>query len=248
MVRFVMPIPLPQLNSEPDAPFPPVHGALSEPDGLLAFGGDLSSTRLLNAYRSGIFPWFSEGQAILWWCPHSRCVFNTHSLHLSSRFRRSLRQCPWHVVADHDFGAVITACAHTPRRGQDGTWITPAMVEAYLALHRQGWAHSIEVRDGDTLVGGLYGVVIGRMFFAESMYSARSGASKLALAALAWRMAQWQWPLIDAQISNPHLLSLGAKTMARHEFIAEAARLTASPAAKSDFSTAFGMLPADTLA
>lgn len=243
-----MPIPLPQLDPEPDAPFPPAHCALRDPDGLLAFGGDLSSTRLLNAYRQGVFPWYSEGQPILWWSPQSRCVFDTRALHLASRFRRSLRQCPWQVVADHDFAAVITACAYTPRRGQDGTWITPAMVAAYLALHRQGWAHSIEVRDGSTLVGGVYGLVIGQMFFAESMYSARSGASKVALAALAQRMAQWQWPLIDAQIANPHLLSLGAKSVPRDVFIADVARLTALPPPIPDFSTAFATLPANALA
>lgn len=243
-----MRIPLPQLAPEADAPFPPGDEALDDPDGLLAFGGDLSQARLLNAYRNGVFPWFSEGQTILWWCPQPRCVFYTDAVRLSSRFRRSLRHCNWHVCADRDFAAVIEGCANTPRRGQDGTWITPAMNAAFRDLHRGGWAHSIEVRDGDTLIGGLYGVVIGQMFFAESMFSVQSGASKLALAALAYRLSQWHWPLIDAQITNPHLSSLGATTLPRVVFLAEISRLTALPPATPDFATAFGVVPGIVLA
>lgn len=241
-------IPLPLLDPESDAPFPPAHAALRDPDGLLAFGGDLSQTRLLNAYRHGIFPWFTENQPILWWSPEPRCVFHTGEVHVASRLRRSLRCCTWQICADRDFAAVVAGCAHTPRRGQEGTWITPAMSAAYLELNARGWAHSIEVRDGDTLIGGLYGLVVGQMFFAESMYSAQSGASKLALAALAHRLTQWHWPLIDAQISNPHLLSLGAKTMPRGAFLAEVTRLTALPAPEPDFAAAFGIVPASVFA
>lgn len=240
--------PLAQLAPEPDAPFPPACTALNDPDGLLAVGGDLSATRLLSAYRNGIFPWFGEGQPILWWSPEPRCVFHTGQVRLSSRFRRSLRRCAWRIEADRDFDAVLASCADTPRRGQDGTWITPAMKAAYSELHALGWAHSIEVRDGDTLVGGLYGLVIGQMFFAESMFSARSGASKLALAALARRLAQWHWPLIDAQLSNPHLLSLGAEVMPRDTFLAEVMRLTAMPTIKPDFAAAFASMPASNFA
>lgn len=243
-----MSIPLLQLAPEPDAPFPPAHTALDDPDGLLAFGGDLTATRLLNAYRHGIFPWFGEGQPILWWSPEQRCVFRPGQVHLSSRFRRSLRHCQWQITADRDFDAVMARCADIPRRGQDGTWITSTMKAAYSELHALGWAHSIEVRDGDSLVGGLYGLVIGQMFFAESMFSARSGASKLALAALALRMTQWRWPLIDAQLSNPHLLSLGAVTLPRDTFVAEVARLTALPAIEPDFATAFARVPASSFA
>jgi len=240
--------PLPLLDPEPDAPFPPAQVALRDPDGLLAFGGDLSQTRLLNAYRLGIFPWFAENQPILWWSPNPRCVFDSGDIHLASRFRRRLRHCRWHVSADRDFAAVIAGCAHAPRRDQDGTWITPEMSAAFLDLHACGWAHSIEVRDGDTLVGGLYGLAIGRMFFAESMFSALPSASTLALAALAYRLSQWNWPLIDAQISNPHLLRLGARTMPRDAFLAEVARLTALPSPGAEFAMAFGAVPANTFA
>jgi len=208
------------LGARPDAPFPPAETALRDPDGLLAVGGDLSPVRLLNAYASGIFPWFSEGQPLLWWSPDPRMVFRTDGVRLSSRFRRSLRSRPWTVRADTCFAAVIAACAASPRPGQDGTWITDAMQQAYIALHRRGHAHSVEVFDADRLVGGIYGVAIGRMFFGESMFSAASGGSKVALAALAHRLAQWGWPLIDAQVENDHLLRMGAEHWPRARFLA----------------------------
>lgn len=220
---------LPVLGPDPLAPFPPVDAALREPDGLLAMGGDLSPARLLNAYRQGIFPWFSQGEPILWWSPDPRMVFRTDGVRLSSRFRRSLRNSEWHVRADTAFDDVIAACAGIPRRGERGTWITHAMREAYGALHRLGPAHSVEVFEGSRLVGGIYGVAIGRMFFGESMFSAESGASKAALAALARRLHARGWPLIDAQVENPHLRSLGARRMPRAAFVAEVARLAAWP-------------------
>src|SRR5690606_29028750 len=171
------------LVDDPDAPFPPAALALREPDGLLAVGGDLSPRRLLNAYRGGIFPWYSDGQPILWWSPDPRLVFRTDAVRLSSRFRRSLRRCDWRVRADTDFAAVIAACADSPRLGQSGTWITASMRAAYLRLHQLGHAHSIEVWDRQgRLAGGLYGVAVGRMFFGENMFSAYSGGSKVALA------------------------------------------------------------------
>jgi leucyl/phenylalanyl-tRNA--protein transferase len=179
------------LPPNPEAPFPPAAQALRVPDGLLAVGGDLSPARLLNAYRHGIFPWFSEGQPILWWTPDPRMVFRTGKPILSTRFRRSLRNCAWQVRADTAFDQVIAACASLPRPGQDGTWITPGMLAAYRELHRLGHAHSVEVFDGDRLVGGIYGVAIGRMFFGESMFSAEPGGSKVALAALARRLREW---------------------------------------------------------
>lgn len=224
-----MPIRLPCLPSDPEAPFPPAQLALREPDGLLAMGGDLSPARLLNAYRHGIFPWFSEGDPLLWWCPDPRMVFDTDRFRLPSRFCRSLRNCHWTVRFDHDFEAVVVACATAPRSGQAGTWITPAMMAAYAELHRLGHAHCVAVHDQDRLVGGIYGVAIGRMFFGESMFSAESGGSKIALAALARQLAHWHWPLIDAQVENPHLLRLGAQPMARAEFLSFVARLTAEP-------------------
>src|SRR5690606_4634571 len=163
------------LGDDPHAGFPDPERALHEPDGLLAVGGDLSPARLLDAYRHGIFPWFSEGQPILWWSPRTRMVFRPEAVHLSRRFRRGLRGLDWVVRADTAFARVVEACA-APRPGQDGgTWIVPVMRAAYAELHRLGHAHSIEVYDGDALVGGLYGIAVGRMFFAESMFSARSG-------------------------------------------------------------------------
>lgn len=210
-----------RLGSDPSAPFPPAAMALDEPNGLLAVGGDLHPHRVLNAYRQGIFPWYSAGQPILWWSPDPRTVFSTDRFRLSRRDRRSLRAAGWRLRADTDFREVIDTCARIPRPGQHGTWITPAVRSAFMALHRIGHAHSIEVHDGDGLVGGLYGLAIGRMFFAESMFSLRSGGSKAALAGLARLLAAWQWPLIDAQVENDHLLRLGAETLPRESFLAE---------------------------
>ena len=220
-------LPIPLLGPDPNSPFPPVRRALREPNGLLAAGGDLSPIRLLNAYQHGIFPWFSEGQPILWWSPNPRIVFDTASFCLSSRFRRQLRKLPWTVRADTAFAKVITACALTPRPGQDGTWITADMIAAYVELHRLGHAHSVEVFSGDALVGGIYGVAIGGMFFGESMFSGESGGSKVALAALARLLDGWGWPLIDAQVGNDHLLSLGARWLSRESFMEQVAVLTA---------------------
>lgn len=249
-----MPAPrLPLLDADPATPFPPAASALREPDGLLAAGGDLSPQRLLNAYAHGIFPWYSDGQPILWWSPDPRMVFRTEGVHLSRRLRRTLRGLPWVATADTAFDAVVAACASAPRAGQRGTWITPAMRAAYGELHRLGHAHSIEVRDdgmpaGSRLVGGLYGVTIGRMFFAESMFSARSGGSKAALAALASRLASWGWPLFDAQVENPHLRSLGAEAWPRARFLREMAALAALPEPAGPWTARFGALPVATLA
>lgn len=236
------------LSPDPEAPFPPVETALRQPDGLLAIGGDLSPQRLLNAYRHGIFPWYSEGQPILWWAPDPRMVFRTGCVHLSSRFRRELRRSTWQVRADTAFAQVIAACAGTPRPGQDGTWITDAMQAAYLELHRLGHAHSVEVFDRDRLVGGLYGVAIGRMFFGESMYSGESGGSKIALAALSRRLRAWDWPLIDAQVENPHLLGLGAESWPRPEFLVRVLELTGAPEPAGSWTARFDTMQASALA
>lgn len=234
---------LPWLSSDPDAPFPPVETALRDPDGLLAAGGDLSSGRLLNAYRRGIFPWFSEGEPILWWSPDPRIVFRTDGVHLTRRFRRQLRGSGWVARADTAFADVVTACAATPRPGQSGTWITADMRQAYAELHRLGHAHSVEVfDDGDRLVGGIYGVAIGRMFFGESMVSLVTGGSKAALAALAFRLREWGWPLIDAQVENPHLLRMGGERRLRTRFMAEIGPLTAAAGRIGSWRDAFGTL------
>lgn len=238
----------PWLGEDPEAPFPPASTALREPDGLLAVGGDLSPERLLNAYANGIFPWYSEGQPILWWSPDPRAVFRTGGLRLSSRFRRGLRRSRWQVRADTAFETVVRECAQAPRAGQRGTWITADMQRAYARMHRHGHAHSVEVFDGQRLVGGLYGIAVGRMFFGESMFSGESGGSKMALGALALRLGQWGWPLIDAQVENPHLLSLGAECWPRARFLDAVARLSAEAAPPGAWTARFGTLPAAALA
>ncbi|KAF1689974.1 leucyl/phenylalanyl-tRNA--protein transferase [Pseudoxanthomonas taiwanensis] len=236
------------LGDDPEAPFPPPGHALDAPDGLLAIGGDLSPPRLLNAYRQGIFPWYSDGQPILWWSPDPRAVFRTDRVHLSSRFRRGLRRSPWVVTADTAFDAVVAACASVPRRGQDGTWITAAMRQAYGRLHRLGHAHSVEVWDGTELAGGLYGVAVGRMFFGESMFSARSGGSKVALGALAAWLHRQGWPLLDAQVENPHLVTLGVERWPRPAFLEAVAALVRGPGIPGPWTQAFDRQPAASLA
>lgn len=237
------------LAADPATPFPPAEAALRQPDGLLAIGGDLAPERLLNAYAGGIFPWFSEGQPLLWWSPDPRMVFRTDRVRLSSRFRRGLRQSLWRVRADTAFEAVVAACACVPRPGQDGTWITADMQQAYARLHRLGHAHSIEVFDeADALVGGIYGVAIGRMFFGESMFSGRSGGSKVALAALAAFLHGHGWPLIDAQVENPHLLSLGAEHWPRPAFLAEVRKQVGEPGLDGRWNEVFGERQAGALA
>lgn len=238
---------LPRLDDDPNAPFPDAAAALRQPDGLLAYGGDLSAPRLLNAYRHGIFPWYSDGQPILWWSPDPRMVFRSDAVRLSSRFRRSLRSSDWVARADTAFGRVIGRCASAPRAGQAGTWITAPMREAYLHLHRLGHAHSVEVfadaTPGAALVGGIYGVAVGRMFFGESMFSDVSGGSTAALAALARWLHARGWPLIDAQVENAHLLKLGALHMPRAAFLDAVAELAGAPEAPGSWSAGFGELP-----
>ncbi len=237
-----------RLADAPDAPFPPAETALRQPDGLLAVGGDLSPVRLLNAYAGGVFPWFSEGQPLLWWSPDPRMVFRTEGVHLSGRFRRSLRGSDWVVRADTCFAEVIAACAGSPRPGQDGTWITSRMQAAYIDLHALGYAHSVEVFSADRLVGGIYGVAIGRMFFGESMFSAVSGGSKVALAGLAHRLRQWGWPLIDAQVENDHLLRMGAEHWPRARFLQVVRGQVSAGQAPGTWTQAFGTLDAAALA
>jgi leucyl/phenylalanyl-tRNA---protein transferase len=233
---------LPWLPADPEAPFPRVETALRNPDGLLAAGGDLHPTRLLNAYRHGIFPWYSDHQPILWWSPDPRTVFRTDGIHLSRRFRRELRGKGWVARADTAFTEVVEACSGMPRPGQDGSWITAQMRNAYLGLHRLGHAHSVEVFSDRTLVGGIYGVSIGRMFFGESMVSLAPGGSKAALAALAARLHGWGWPLIDAQVENPHLLRMGAETWPRTGFLSAIETLVAASGRVETWTDGFGTL------
>jgi leucyl/phenylalanyl-tRNA--protein transferase len=240
-------LPIPRLGRDPGAPFPPAHRALVEPNGLLAFGGDLSAQRLLNAYDQGIFPWYGENQPLLWWSPDPRPVFRTDGIHLSSRFRRDLRRSRWTLRADTAFERVVAACATVPRPGQEGTWIVPEMAQAYAMLHRLGHAHSLEVFDDGELVGGIYGVARGRMFFGESMFSARSGGSKVALAGLGAFLHRMGWPWIDAQVGNPHLARLGAELVPRVRFLATIAGLVALPGLPGPWTGAFGERPAATL-
>ena len=209
---------------EPRDPFPPVEQALEEPNGLLAAGDDLSMPRLLEAYSRGIFPWFNEEDPVLWWSPDPRMVLFTDRVHVSRSLRKTIRSGYLRVTCDGAFAAVMRACAE-PRPGQDGTWITRGMVYAYEQLAAHGHAHSVEVWEGDALVGGLYGVNIGSMFFGESMFTRRADASKVALVALARQLGRWGLPLIDCQTSTAHLASLGACELPRADFVGEVARL-----------------------
>lgn len=219
---------LPLLDSAKPEHFPDPRKALNEPNGLLAFGGDLSSRRLLAAYAQGIFPWFNEDEPLLWWSPDPRCVFHTQSLKPNRSLRRRLAQVSWRITVDHAFREVVEACA-APRPGQSGTWIVPTMVDAYTHLYELGHAHSVEVWDGERLVGGIYGIAVGRLFCGESMFSAESGGSRTALTALAQLLQRWDFPLIDAQVTNAHLLQLGAVEYPRSQFLRTLAQLTHLP-------------------
>lgn len=211
-----------RLAAETDAPFPPVEEAERDPDGLLAVGGDLSIARLLNAYRKGIFPWYSEDSPILWWSPDPRTVLFPEKLKISRSLRKTINKQIFTASTDNDFHGVINACAgpRPEKNGESsGTWIMPEMIEAYLKLHQVGAAHSIEVmnRDG-LLVGGLYGIALGRVFFGESMFSTQSDASKVALVYLVQLLKRAGVALIDCQMKTDHLLSLGAEEIDRRQF------------------------------
>lgn len=201
----------------PDQAFPPLETALDDPNGLLAVGGCLSPRRLVNAYRHGVFPWFSPGEPILWWSPDPRLVLFPDQLHISGSLRKTLRRQRFQLTFDQAFEQVIDACA-APRSRQAGTWITDDMRLAYLDLHRLGIAHSVESWLDGELVGGLYGVTIGRVFFGESMFHRATDASKVAMTHLAAKLREWEYRLIDCQVSSEHLLSLGAQDLPRREF------------------------------
>jgi leucyl/phenylalanyl-tRNA---protein transferase len=212
-----------------DTPFPAVSGALEDPNGLLAAGGDLSIPRLLDAYRHGIFPWYSAGQPLLWWSPDPRMVMEPAAFRISRSLRKRLRRADYEVRVDTCFHEVMNACA-APRLGQHGTWITPEMIGAYHALHRAGIAHSVEVWADGALAGGLYGVAVGRMFYGESMFSRMTDSSKIALAHLARQLERWQYGLIDCQMHTEHLATLGARSMPRVQFMRKLEELVNYPA------------------
>lgn len=208
-------IALPQLDH--DIWFPPPASALDDPNGLLAFGGDLRPERLLAAYQLGIFPWYQDGQPLLWWSPDPRTVLFPDQLHISRSLRRRLRRGEFAVSMDRSFARVIRACAApTPKR--QGTWITSAMQRAYCALHDLGFAHSVEVWRGEELVGGMYGIALGRVFFGESMFSRATDASKIAMVHLCGQLRRWGFAVIDCQMSSDHLHSMGAGEISRTEF------------------------------
>lgn len=206
-------------RDDPPEAFPALDTAFAEPEGLLAAGGDLSVERLLYAYRHAIFPWYDDGQPVLWWSPDPRCVLQPGAFHLARRLRRSLKSSAFFISFDKQFANVIDACA-AARDGHTGTWITDDMQRAYCALHQAGWAHSVEVWQHDSLVGGLYGLSIGGAFFGESMFSRASNASKAAMLALCQELFERQFMIFDCQVSSPHLLSLGATHMPRKSFSA----------------------------
>jgi leucyl/phenylalanyl-tRNA--protein transferase len=212
----------------PADPFPPVDEARDDAGGLLAAGGGLSTGRLVDAYTRGIFPWFSDGDPILWWSPDPRMVLAPRELHVSRSLRRRLRRRGFTVTADAAFHDVIDACA-APRADDAGTWLGPAMQRAYRALHAEGLAHAVEVWMDGRLAGGVYGVAIGRMFFGESMFSRRVDGSKIALAYLAAQLDRWGFPWIDCQLATAHLASLGARTIPRATFVRNVAELVRRP-------------------
>ena len=209
-------------------PFPPVEEALEEPNGLLAAGGDLSPERLLDAYKRGIFPWFNDEDPVLWWSPDPRMVLVPGDLHVSRSLRRIIRAGQFTVTLDRDFKAVVDGCA-APRGNQTGTWITDDMMLAYARLAELGYAHSVEVWEGDELAGGLYGVAMGRVFYGESMFSRRTNASKVALAYLARQLERWKFAVIDCQMATGHLASLGAREIPRAQFLRAVRAGTAQP-------------------
>ncbi len=214
-----------------DIPFPPLWRALRRPNGLLALGGSPTPARLLDAYRRGIFPWSGQGEPLLWWSPDPRMVLFTGEFHASRSLMRTVRSGRFEIRIDTAFSTVMLACAE-PRPDQDGTWITPEIVDGYCGLHAQGYAHSVESWQDGELVGGLYGVLIGRAFFGESMFARATDASKVALVRLIERLVAAGVPMIDCQQETAHLASFGARPIPRAEFARRLAALVEAPQAE----------------
>ncbi len=214
-------------------PFPPVELAREDMGGLLAVGGGLPPDRLLMAYRQGIFPWGTVDGLPLWYSPDPRMVLLPEEFRLTRSLRKTLRAGKFEVRFDSNFAGTMDACATTPRPGQDGTWITVEMKAAYVRLHELGWAHSVETYDGETLVGGLYGLAIGRMFYGESMFSHRTDASKVAFAHLVAYLLDNQFGMIDCQMYTTHLASLGGREIPRNSFLTRLSALTAAGTPRS---------------
>lgn len=208
----------------PRDPFPPVERALSEPNGLLAAGADLALPRLIEAYRNGIFPWYNEGEPVLWWSPDPRMVLFPREFRLTRSLRKRIAKHDYEIKADSAFDTVIRCCA-APRPGREGTWITKDMITAYSALHRRGRAHCVETWIDGTLAGGLYGVAIGRMFYGESMFTQIADASKIALAYLVRQLERWDYGMIDCQMATSHLARFGAREIPRAAFMRKLASL-----------------------
>lgn len=205
-------------------PFPLCSTALREPNGLLAAGAELSPTRLIDAYSHGIFPWFNAGEPILWWCPSPRLVLFPSELKVSRSLKKTIRNRVYEVRLDGAFTQVMRGCAE-PRKGQSGTWITPEMIAAYTQLHQIGIAHSAETWVDGVLVGGLYGIALGRMFYGESMFANVTDASKIAFVHLVWQLKRWGFGLIDCQMQTAHLSSFGAREIPRTDFLRRVSKL-----------------------
>lgn len=225
---------LPWLNENLQL-FPALDSALEDPNGLLAAGGDLSPERIQSAYRQGVFPWFEQDQPILWWSPNPRSVIYVEQFKPSRSLSKTIRKNRYQVTFDTAFDDVIKACAK-PREGQEGTWITEQMIAAYIRLHKLGVAHSIESWSDGQLVGGLYGLAIGQVFFGESMFSHSTDASKVAFASMVNWLKTWNYSLIDCQVSNPHLTSLGALELPRDQFVEELNQRVSLPPSKNAWS------------
>jgi len=216
------------LLDENNPAFPNPNYALTDPDGLLAIGGNLNAETLLSAYSQGIFPWYEDGQPLLWWSPNPRAVIIPGELHISRSLRKKLRKNTWQITTDKAFTEVIRACSK-PRAYSDDTWITKEMIAAYQQLHRLGHAHSIEVWDQQTLVGGLYGIHVGGIFCGESMFSLATDASKAAMVQLDCTAQKQGFELIDCQLPNPHLQSLGTSILPREQFLLQLSQLRDKP-------------------
>lgn len=229
---------LPCLDDTPDDEFPPSSAALGFPSGLLAWGGSLRPGRLIEAYRRGIFPWYNEGEPVLWWTPSPRCVLYPRDVYVSKRSRRRLRQGAFELTADTAFDRVIAGCA-APRPERPSTWITREMAEAYSALQEMGVAHSVEAWQEGELVGGIYGLAIGQIFFGESMFSRKTDASKVALITLCRQLDDWGFGPIDCQVGNPHLRRMGAVEIEREAFEAQLEHYTARPSRVGPWTHAF---------